>query len=183
MTNNKDLNISFEFFPPKSEEMENLLWRSIKDLEVLNPDFVSITYGAGGGTRDRTHKLISKILLETNLIPASHLTCIGSSRKEIKNIADNYWQEGVKHIVALRGDLPEGYIHPNDGYDYAWQLVEGLKSLHDFEISVAGYPEKHPEAKTLESDIENLKLKVDAGATRVITQFFSIITNFMIIVI
>ncbi|MBT4989556.1 MAG: methylenetetrahydrofolate reductase [NAD(P)H] [Rickettsiales bacterium] len=172
MQDSSTTQISFEFFPPKSKDMETSLWNSVAALEYLQPRFVSITYGAGGGTRDRTHKIISKILKETNLIPASHLTCIGSSRDEIKEIAENYWNHGVKHIVALRGDLPDGYIHPQYGYDYAWQLVRALKSLHDFEISVAGYPEKHPEAKTLADDLDNLRRKVDAGATRVITQFF-----------
>jgi methylenetetrahydrofolate reductase (NADPH) len=164
--------ISFEFFPPKTDEMEQQLWSSIKALEGLDPCFVSVTYGAGGSTRDRTHNIIYKILKKTNLIPASHLTCVGSSAEEIKNIANDYWDKGVKHIVALRGDLPDGYIHPVDGYNNAWELVSALKSLHDFEISVAGYPEMHPKAKNMEEDLNNLKLKVDAGATRVITQFF-----------
>ncbi|MBT4922687.1 MAG: methylenetetrahydrofolate reductase [NAD(P)H] [Rickettsiales bacterium] len=172
MLDSKDIQISFEFFPPKTEAMEALLWESVESLQFLKPRFVSVTYGAGGGTRDRTHKIISKIIEETALVPASHLTCIGSSKAEIKDIAEDYWDKGVKHIVALRGDLPDGYIHPADGYDYAWQLVEALKSFKDFEISVAGYPEKHPEAKTLIDDLDNLKRKIDSGATRVITQFF-----------
>ena len=165
-------NVSFEFFPPKTDVMEQQLWSAIEVLQGLNPKFVSVTYGAGGSTRDRTHNIIYKILEKTDLVPASHLTCVGSSAEEIKNIADNYWFKGVKHIVALRGDLPEGYVHPDDGYNNAWELVAALKSLHDFEISVAGYPEMHPKAKTMEEDLNNLKRKVDAGATRVITQFF-----------
>jgi methylenetetrahydrofolate reductase (NADPH) len=165
-------NISFEFFPPKTDVMEQQLWSAIEALKGLCPKFVSVTYGAGGSTRDRTHNIIYKILEKTNLVPASHLTCVGSSAHEIQNIANNYWQKGVKHIVALRGDLPEGYIHPDDGYNNAWELVAALKSLHDFEISVAGYPEMHPKAKSMEEDLNNLKLKVDAGASRVITQFF-----------
>ena len=163
---------SFEFFPPDSLDKENKLWEAVKILENLNPNFVSVTYGAGGSTRSRTHKIINKILVETNLAPAAHLTCIGASAKEINDIALNYWKMGVKHIVALRGDLPNGYEHPDDGYDYAWQLVVALKKIADFEISVAGYPEKHPQAKTIEDDLDNLKRKIDSGATRVITQFF-----------
>ena len=171
----RDLRVSFEFFPPKNNEMEEKLWKSITTLQGLNPSFVSVTYGAGGSTRERTHNTIKKILQNTNLKPASHLTCVGASRAEIEEIAKNYWQMGVRHIVALRGDMPAStpnyQLHP-DGYKYADELVAGLKKIADFEISVAGYPEKHPEAISLEADIEHLKRKVDAGANRIITQFF-----------
>lgn len=166
---------SFEFFPPKNDEMEAKLWDCIDELKILQPKFVSVTYGAGGTTRERTHATIKRILDETDLKPASHLTCIAASKDEIDEIARNYWQMGVKHIVALRGDMPASspnyQLHP-DGYQYADELVAGLKKIADFEISVAGYPEKHPEANSLDQDIDNLKRKVDAGATRIITQFF-----------
>lgn len=171
----RELNVSFEFFPPKNEEMEEKLWKSITNLKGLNPSFVSVTYGAGGSTRERTHNTIKKILSETNLKPASHLTCVGASKSEIEEIAKSYWEMGVRHIVALRGDMPAStpnYQLRKDGYTYANELVEGLKKIADFEISVAGYPEKHPEAPSLEIDIENLKRKVDSGADRIITQFF-----------
>ncbi len=173
--NQRELNVSFEFFPPKNDEMEEKLWKAIANLKNLNPSFVSVTYGAGGSTRERTHNTINKILTQTNLKPASHLTCIAASKQEIDEIARNYWEMGVRHIVALRGDMPASspnyQLHP-DGYQYADELVLGLKKIADFEISVAGYPEKHPEAKSLDEDIDNLKRKVDAGATRIITQFF-----------
>ncbi|MCE3254632.1 MAG: metF [Rickettsiaceae bacterium] len=171
----RELNVSFEFFPPKNDEMEEKLWKSITALKGLNPSFVSVTYGAGGSTRERTHNTIKKILQTTNLKPASHLTCIGASKQEIDEIARNYWEIGVRHIVALRGDMPASapsYQLRSDGYQHANELVEGLKKIGDFEISVAGYPEMHPEAKSLEEDIDNLKRKVDAGASRIITQFF-----------
>ncbi len=171
----RDINVSFEFFPPKTEEMEEKLFKSIKSLEPLNPKFVSVTYGAGGSTRERTHQTIRRILKETNLSPASHLTCIGASKSEVKKIAQDYWDIGVKHIVALRGDMPassSNYQLRPDGYQYADELVAGLKEVANFEISVAGYPEKHPEAKSLDEDIGYLKRKVDAGASQIITQFF-----------
>lgn len=181
-SNKNKINTSFEFFPPKTEEMENHLWHAIENLKDLNPKFVSVTYGAGGSTRDRTHKTIKKILDQTNLKPATHLTCIGASKDEIHQIASNYWQMGVRHIVALRGDRlassPNYQLHP-DGYQYANELVYGLKKIADFEISVAGYPEKHPEAVDIISDIDNLKRKVDAGADRIITQFFFDTKNFL----
>ncbi len=171
----RDIKVSFEFFPPKTDEMEGKLFRSIRSLEPLKPEFVSVTYGAGGSTRKRTHQTIEKILNQTNLKPASHLTCIGASKQEVQDIARSYWDLGVRHIVALRGDRPASssnyQLHPN-GYQYADELVAGLKEVANFEISVAGYPEKHPEAKSLDADIEYLKRKVDAGANRVITQFF-----------
>jgi methylenetetrahydrofolate reductase (NADPH) len=177
--NQRELNISFEFFPPKNDEMEIKLWEAISRLKYLKPNFVSVTYGAGGSTRERTHHTIEKIINETNLKPASHLTCVGASKEEIDKILRNYWQIGVKHIVALRGDMPASssnyQLHPN-GYQYANELVEGIKKLSkeniNFEISVAGYPEKHPEAQSMQQDIDNLKRKVDAGANRIITQFF-----------
>jgi len=171
MTKQK-LNVSFEFFPPKNRKMSISLWKSVQKLAPLNPDFISVTYGAGGSTRERTHRTIKKILDNTDIAPASHLTCIGSSKTDIEKIAKKYWKMGVKHIVALRGDLPPGYEHPTDGYNYANELITGLKEVADFEISVAGYPERHPEAKTMAKDIDNLKRKVDAGADRIITQFF-----------
>jgi methylenetetrahydrofolate reductase (NADPH) len=175
LSNQRSLNISFEFFPPKNEEMEMKLWETISTLRGLNPNFVSVTYGAGGSTRERTHDTIKRIIKETDLKPASHLTCVAASKEEIHEILRSYWEMGVRHIVALRGDMPASspnyQLHP-DGYQYANELVAGIKKIGDFEISVAGYPEKHPEAKSFEEDIDNLKRKVDAGATRIITQFF-----------
>jgi len=177
--NQRKLNVSFEFFPPKNDEMELKLWDAIYNLKHLQPHFVSVTYGAGGSTRERTHHTIARIINETKLKPASHLTCVGASKEEIDKILRNYWQIGVRHIVALRGDMPASspnyQLHPN-GYKYASELVLGIKKLSseniNFEISVAGYPEKHPEAKSMQNDIDNLKRKVEAGATRIITQFF-----------
>lgn len=173
--NKREINVSFEFFPPKNSEMEERLWQVISNLKNLNPNFVSVTYGAGGSTRERTHQTIKKIIDETTLKPASHLTCVAASKEEIHEILHNYWQIGVRHIVALRGDMPASspnyQLHP-DGYKYANELVSGIKKIADFEISVAGYPEKHPESKSFEEDIDNLKRKVDAGADRIITQFF-----------
>ncbi len=178
----KKISVSFEFFPPKNDEIEQKLWRSINNLKYLKPEFVSVTYGALGSTRQRTHSTIKRILQETDLTPASHLTCIGSSKQEIEEIARDYWEMGVKHIVALRGDMPASskqyQLHP-DGFQYAYQLVEALKKVADFEISVAGYPEKHPESPTIEADIEYLKRKVDAGANRIITQFFFDTDNYL----
>ncbi len=165
--------VSFEFFPPKSAEMEETLWKSITRLAPLAPRFVSVTYGAGGSTRERTHHTVHRILKETPLVPAAHLTCVAASREEIDAVADDYWNVGVRHIVALRGDLLEGRAHPAPGgYAFAADLVEGLRKRHDFEISVAAYPEVHPEATSPDADLDNLKRKVDAGATRAITQFF-----------
>jgi len=175
INNKKDINVSFEFFPPKNQEMEEKLWNSIDLLKNLNPTFVSVTYGAGGSTRERTHNTIKKIIQETNLKPASHLTCVAASKNDIEDIAKSYWDLGVRHIVALRGDMPASspnYQLRPDGYKYANELVYGLKKIADFEISVAGYPEKHPESLNFELDIDNLKRKVDSGANRIITQFF-----------
>jgi len=172
----KDARVSFEFFPPKTELMETMLWQCIKDLQPLNPDFVSVTYGAGGSTKEATHSTILRIQKETKLTPAAHLTVVGSSRDEINAIAQQYWDEGINHIVALRGDPPGGishkYIPHPDGYPYAEDLVRGLKAIADFDITVVGYPEKHPQAESLDSDLDFLKRKVDAGASRVLTQFF-----------
>ncbi|NNF52519.1 MAG: methylenetetrahydrofolate reductase [Gammaproteobacteria bacterium] len=170
-----NLAVSFEFFPPANESMEATLWRSIQRLEPLGPQFVSVTYGADGSTRDRTHKVVRRILQETSLVPAAHLTCIGAKREEIREVAASYWQEGVRHIVALRGDPPKGsdkFEPTPGGYDYAVDLVKGLRDVGDFEISVAAYPEVHPEAPDARFDLQNLKRKVDAGANRAITQFF-----------
>ena len=167
--------LSFEFFPPKTEALELKLWDAIQELAPLSPRFVSVTYGAGGSTRERTHALVRRIRTETDLEPAAHLTCVGASRAEIDQIAREYWDAGIKHIVALRGDPPQGedtYTPHPDGYAYADSLVEGLKNVADFEISVAAYPEKHPQAVSLDADIAHLKRKLDAGATRAITQYF-----------
>ena len=171
----KDLKVSFEFFPPKTEKMSEILWSSIQRLEPLQPSFVSVTYGAGASTRERTHATVSRILEETSLTPAAHLTCVNATMKEVNAAAQNYWNTGVRHIVALRGDPPEGRTNYNPhpkGYSYAVDLVSGLKQIADFEISVAAYPETHPEAKSKERDLDNLKRKLDAGATRAITQYF-----------
>ena len=167
--------VSFEFFPPKTAEMEASLWASITKLAPLAPAFVSVTYGAGGTTRERTHATVRRIRQETALEPAAHLTCVGASRAEIDAVARDYWAAGIRHIVALRGDAPAGsagYAPHPDGYAYAADLVAGLKRVGDFEISVAAYPECHPEATSPERDLDNLKRKIDAGATRAITQYF-----------
>ena len=171
-----DVAVSFEFFPPKTEKMEEQLWQAITQLAPLDPSFVSVTYGAGGSTRERTHATVARIVLETSLVPAAHLTCVAASKGEIAEVADQYWEAGVRHIVALRGDPPpvDGgrfWPHPQ-GYASAAELVSGLAALHPFEISVAAYPEVHPDAASADSDLDNLKRKLDAGATRAITQFF-----------
>ena len=170
-----EIGVSFEFFPPKSDKMEEQLWSAIKRLAPLAPEFVSVTYGAGGSTRERTHTTVTRIVNETAMRPAAHLTCVNASKDEVNEVARAYWAAGVRHIVALRGDPPEGVgtcykPHPG-GYANAAELVAGLKKIAGFEVSVAGYPEKHPESTTLAADIENLKAKVDAGADRIITQF------------
>jgi len=164
--------VSFEFFPPKTTELEAALWHAVEVLAPIGPSFVSVTYGAGGGTRARTHEIVSRLQQEKGLNAAAHLTCVGSTKAEIEGIAHSYWGAGIRHIVALRGDLPEGHDHAADGYRYADELVEGLLALHPFNISVGGYPEVHPEAVSAEADLEALKKKCDAGARRVITQFF-----------
>jgi methylenetetrahydrofolate reductase (NADPH) len=166
--------VSFEFFPPKTVEAEENLWRCIKRLEPLHPSFVSVTYGAGGTTRERTHATVKRIVQETALRPAAHLTCVGSPRHEIEEIVRGYWEAGVRHIVALRGDMPEldGAYRPHpDGYDSTPALIEGIRAIAPFEISVSAYPERHPDSPTRAYDIELLKRKVDAGASRALTQF------------
>lgn len=170
------LDLSFEFFPPKTPEMERRLWQAVDALAPLRPRFVSVTYGAGGTTRDRTHATVARLRAETALEPAAHLTCVGATTAEIDAVARRYWQAGIRHIVALRGDPPEGLggrytAHPG-GYAYAADLVRGLKRVADFEISVAAFPETHPEAASAEADLDNLKRKIDAGAARAITQYF-----------
>ena len=167
--------VSFEFFPPATEAMEKTLWESVKRLSVLEPRFVSVTYGADGSTRERTHAAVRRIISETNLTAAPHLTCIGATRGEIDDIARQYWDMGIRHIVALRGDPPKDqaqYQPHKDGYAYASDLVAGLTKVADFDISVAAYPEVHPEAPDPKFDLDNLKRKLDAGAHRAITQFF-----------
>jgi len=167
--------VSFEFFPPKTAEMETKLWQAVKRLEPLAPRFVSVTYGAGGSTRERTHATVVRIRRETPLEPAAHLTCIGATCEEIDRVAEHYWESGIRHVVALRGDPPldRGRYSPHPGgYRYATDLVAGLKRVANFEVSVAAFPEMHPEAESAEADLDNLKRKVDAGAARAITQFF-----------
>lgn len=166
--------VSFEFFPPKTQAMEEQVWQSLARLEPLAPSFVSVTYGAGGSTRDRTHTLVERIHQETSLTPAAHLTCIASSKEDIDAIAQRYWNGGIRHIVALRGDMPQedAEATKNGDYRYASELVTALKKIADFEISVAAYPEVHPEALSSQDDLDNLKRKYDAGATRAISQFF-----------
>jgi methylenetetrahydrofolate reductase (NADPH) len=176
------MNVSFEFFPPGDAEMEATLWRSVQRLAPLAPGFISVTYGADGSTRTRTHQLVTRIQQETALTGAPHLTCVGASRGEILDIARQYRDQGIRHIVALRGDPPKGAVgyqpHP-DGFAYAADLVAGLKTVADFEISVAAYPEVHPEAPSAQFDLDNLKRKLDAGASRAITQFFYDIQTFL----
>ena len=170
-----DLTISFEFFPPKTEAMAETLWQSVERLEPLQPRFVSVTYGAGGTTRERTHSTVARINAETSLSAAAHLTCVGATREEVNGVAEQYWEAGIRHIVALRGDAPDGmdgYAPHPGGYAYASDLVEGLRDVADFEISVAAYPETHPAAASASDDLDNLKRKLDAGATRAITQYF-----------
>lgn len=171
------VNVSFEFFPPKTAQMEQTLWQSIERLAPLAPSFVSVTYGANSGERDRTHDIIKSIKQRTGLIAAPHLTCIDASKDELVAIAKDYWQSGIRHIVALRGDLPAGSIGKPDLY--AVDLVHILRSVADFDISVAAYPEVHPEAPNGQFDLLNLKRKVDAGASRAITQFFFDIEKFL----
>ena len=175
MNSTSDVLVSFEFFPPSTDRMQETLWASVKRLESLAPRFVSVTYGADGSTRERTHDAVERIVRETSLTAAPHLTCIGATRGEIEDIAREYWDLGIRHIVALRGDLPKDdpdYRPPSDGFEYASELVACLKSVADFDISVAAYPEVHPEATDANADLDNLKRKLDAGATRAITQFF-----------
>lgn len=170
-----DVAVSFEFFPPKSEKMEAQLWDAVTQLKPLAPSFVSVTYGAGGSTRERTHATVARIIAEAKLPAAAHLTCVAASKAEIREVAEQYWEAGVRHIVALRGDAGEPGApftpHP-EGYASAEELVSGLKAIAPFEISVAAYPETHPDARSPQDDIDNLKRKLDAGATRAISQFF-----------
>jgi methylenetetrahydrofolate reductase (NADPH) len=171
--------VSFEFFPPSDDTAAAQLWECVQRLAPLQPDFVSVTYGADGSTRTRTHECVLRILRETNLVVAPHLTCVGASRAEVLKIAQDYWQQGIRHLVALRGDapaanvLPDGRYQPHaGGFAYASDLVKGLNGIGRFDLSVAAYPEGHPETGTVDADLENLKRKVDAGAGRAITQFF-----------
>lgn len=172
----RNIAVSFEFFPPKTEEMDRALWDSIERLAPLGPSFVSVTYGAGGSTRERTHATVSRIVRETDIAPAAHLTCVAASTDEIDDVARAYWNAGVRHIVALRGDPQGGIGTPftahETGYANSTALVAGLKKIGDFEISVAAYPEAHPESASIDADLDVLQAKVDAGATRAITQFF-----------
>lgn len=171
-----DIKVSFEFFPPKTAKLEEALWQSVHRLAPLSPEFVSVTYGAGGSTRERTHKTLATLINETDLRPGGHLTCVGATRAEVNDVIKSYWDLGVRHIVALRGDPPAGVgttyePHPG-GYKGAAELVAGIREIGPFDISVSGYPEMHPESSSLEADLDNLKAKVDAGANRIITQFF-----------
>ena len=173
--NDADLAVSFEFFPPKTPRAEESLWNAFHRLAPLSPRFVSVTYGAGGTTRERTHDIVTRLRQASDVPPAAHLTCVGATRNEIDAVARRYWDAGLRHIVALRGDSPEGeggYIPTPGGYPFAVDLVAALTRIADFEISVAAYPETHPEAASAQADLDNLKRKLDAGARRAITQFF-----------
>ena len=176
--------VSFEFFPPKTAEMETQLWNAIRRLSPLRPHFVSVTYGAGGSTRDRTHATVKRIIDETPLKPAAHLTCVGASREDVNAVIRDYWTAGVRHIVALRGDMAElgqRYCAHKDGYQSTAELVAGIRAVAPFEVSVSAYPEKHPDSPSLDHDTEILKAKIDAGASRAITQFafdYEVFTRF-----
>lgn len=166
--------VSFEFFPPKTAEMESALWAAIETLAPLKPDFVSVTYGAGGSTRERTHATVKRIVDQTDLRPAAHLTCVAATRGDVDEVVRGYWDAGVRHIVALRGDMPGGtggYRAHEGGYDSTPELVRGIRALADFEVSVSAYPEKHPDSSSLDADLDLLKEKIGAGARRAITQF------------
>ena len=184
-SNQNAVNVSFEFFPPKSDEAEASLWSAIRRLEPLNPAFVSVTYGAGGSTRERTHRTVQRIISETTLRPAAHLTCVEASRAEVDEVIEGYKAIGVDHIVALRGDPPGGdgiggaYVPRTDGYANATELSRAINSVGGFDITVGAYPEKHPESPSIDHDIEVLKAKVDAGATRAVSQFFFDIEAFL----
>lgn len=170
-----DIEISFEFFPPKTDKMAQTLWESVATLSPLGPRFVSVTYGAGGSTRERTHEQVVRIQNEADIPAAAHLTCVNATKEEVDEVARHYWEEGIRHIVALRGDPPDGASHytPHPGgYENAADLIAGLKKVADFEISVGAYPEVHPDSPDAQADIENLKAKFGAGADRAITQFF-----------
>ncbi len=184
-SNHNAVNVSFEFFPPKSDEAEANLWSAIRRLEPLNPAFVSVTYGAGGSTRERTHRTVQRIISETTLRPAAHLTCVEASRAEVDEVIEGYKAIGVDHIVALRGDPPGGdgiggaYVPRTDGYANATELSRAINSVGGFDITVGAYPEKHPESPSIDHDINVLKAKVDAGATRAVSQFFFDIEAFL----
>ncbi|WP_047807980.1 methylenetetrahydrofolate reductase [Pelagerythrobacter marensis] len=170
-----DIDVSFEFFPPKTEKMAQTLWDSVQTLSPLGPRFVSVTYGAGGSTRERTHEQVVRINREAGIPAAAHLTCVEATREQIDEVARHYWESGIRHVVALRGDPPDGqahYVPHPGGYANAAELTAGLKAVAPFEISVAAYPEVHPDARDAAADLDNLKRKFDAGATRAITQFF-----------
>ncbi|HEX2889004.1 methylenetetrahydrofolate reductase [NAD(P)H] [Vineibacter terrae] len=175
--------VSFEFSPPRTEAMAQTLWHSIERLAPLQPAFMSVTYGAGGSTRQRTHETVVRIRRETGIEPAAHLTCVAATRGEIDDIARAYWDAGIRHIVALRGDPPREsggkYVAHPEGYPNAAALVAGLKRIGDFQISVAGYPERHPDSPDDKADLDNLRRKVDAGADRCITQFFFDVDDFL----
>ncbi|MCA6315269.1 MAG: methylenetetrahydrofolate reductase, partial [Phenylobacterium sp.] len=175
--------VSFEFSPPKTEEAEASLWEAIRRLAPLNPAFVSVTYGAGGSTRDRTHRTVTRILAETRLAPAAHLTCVDASRAEVDEVIRDYWDAGVRHIVALRGDPPGQiggvYVPRDDGYLNATELTAGIRAISPFEVSVSLYPQTHPDSGSVDHDIDVLKAKIDAGATRAITQFFYDVDGFL----
>lgn len=171
----KPIEVSFEFFPPKTEKMQENLWTCVKRLAPLAPSFVSVTYGAGGSTRERTHDIVTSITRDFGIPAAAHLTCVAATKEEVNAVAKEYWEAGIRHLVALRGDPPDGetdYLPHPGGYAYAADLIEGLKAVADFEISVAAYPEVHPQALSARDDLDNLKRKIDAGATRAITQYF-----------
>ncbi|MDF2997351.1 MAG: 5,10-methylenetetrahydrofolate reductase [Xanthobacteraceae bacterium] len=175
-TGGRPISVSFEFFPPKTEEMEATLWSSITRLEPLAPKFVSVTYGAGGSTRERTHATVERIIKETRLAPAAHLTCVAAAKAEVDEVVRGYWDAGVRHIVALRGDPPGGVGHAYEphaqGYATSADLVAGVRRIANFEVSVSAYPEKHPESPSFDADLDILEAKVDAGASRAITQCF-----------
>jgi methylenetetrahydrofolate reductase (NADPH) len=178
-----EIEVSFEFFPPKNDKMEEGLWSAVRRLEPLGPEFVSVTYGAGGSTRERTHQTVSRLVKETTLKPAAHLTCVSATKDEVDSVVRDYWSAGIRHIVALRGDPAAGVgtryeAHPG-GYASTAELVAGIKKIGNFEVSVGGYPEMHPESASLNADMDNLKAKVDAGATRIITQFFFDNTHYL----
>lgn len=179
---NNPIQVSFEFFPPGDAAMEATLWQSVQRLAPLRPRFASVTYGADGSTRDRTHRVITRIKQETGLTAAPHLTCVGASKGEVLDVARQYWDQGIRNLVALRGDPPAGstrYAPHPQGYAYAADLVAGLREVGNFDISVAAYPETHPEAGSADSDLQNLRRKLDAGANRAITQFFFDTDNFL----
>ena len=178
-----EIDVSYEFFPPKNEKMEEALWSAVRRLEPLSPKFVSVTYGAGGSTRERTHHTVARIVKETTLLPAAHLTCVSATREEVDEVVRGYWAAGVRHIVALRGDPATGIgtryePHPG-GYATTADLIAGIKKIGNFEVSVGGYPEKHPESVSFDADIAHLRAKVDAGANRIITQFFFDNTHYL----